>query len=250
MLDRDCFSRRAIRTGFPLPSTALIPPPLAHECRAVWWLRGVSLMASGSSRCLLSDAASKSYWMHRVHHPGWARAIFRVHLHLQLVTWETVWGEVYFISLNWARVFSCIGLGSLGHFVSIGSCSFLPPCSSHPKAQDAGHCRFLEFFPRSISAPTLHSELISYAAFVPFPKMLGALERHGLGGIFLYIPSLLSLAGSGFVIGELDTWPQLFHLNEGESNSVDCIGSTFFKLLPFDRHPPTHFKYIILILLS
>lgn len=153
-------------------------------------------------------------------------------------------------SLNWARVLSCIGLGRLGHFVSIGSCSFLPPCSSHPKAQDAGHCRFLEFFPRSISAPTLHSELISYAAFVPFPKMLGALERHGLGGIFLYISSLLSLAGSGFVIGELGTWPQLFHLNEGESNSVDCIGSTVFKLLPFDRHPPTHFKYIILILLS
>lgn len=44
------------------------------------------------------------------------------------------------------------------------------------------------------------------------------------------VSPLLSLAGTGFVIGEeLDTGPWLSHLYEKENSSVDHIRSTFKK---------------------
>lgn len=65
------------------------------------------------------------------------------------------------------------------------------------------------------------------------------------------VSPLLSLAGTGFVIGEelvMGLW--LSHLYEKENSSMDHIRSTFKKQLPLTRHPPGHFKYMILILSS
>lgn len=51
-----------------------------------------------------------------------------------------------------------------------------------------------------------------------------------LGGIFVSVSPLLSLAGTGFVIGEeLDIGPWLSRLSERENSSMDHIRPTFKK---------------------
>lgn len=92
-----------------------------------------------------------------------------------------------------------------------GSSPFLSPLSSHVGAQDAGHCRSLEFLQ---GAPSFeHSELLSYAAFAPFHNDAGVLERPELGGIFVSVSSSLNLAGTAFVIGKGEGWEGVRHVS-------------------------------------
>lgn len=192
IVDRDCCSWRAVRTDLALPFSLPLPRltvscpslfPVVQECP--WWSSGLSrvlplLLLPRPVRCIFfinSVDAEPSSELICYPSAGFLRNC----------------EEETFISLNWARALSCLELGSLGRFCQQRKLP-LPPLSSHPGAQEAGHRGFLEFFPRSIFPWALWTQFLH--CFAPFHKDTGALERHAFGRHF----SCLCLHGSTWLL--------------------------------------------------
>lgn len=201
------------------------------------------LRASPFASPVLSNASFPSTRSSQSHLHG-------LHATLQQVSWETVWGGDYFISFNWARALSCLGLGRFGHFVGKGSFPSLPPLSSHFGAQDAGHCRSLEFLSRSTFLWALRTPF--FCCFCPFAQRCWGFREVWTWGHFcvcIFITQPCWHCVCNWVAGrgeELDMCLWFSHLYEEENNSSVNI----LKILPCLSILLRHCKYIILILSS